>query len=402
MTLYNRNISQLEQARDGLDFVMEMLHVDNTHRLPRNILTGAAHRPYIVNSRDETMMYFEASLYEDCYMSVYPNYEVMIENGDLPPDYKPVPNHIMIDLDREHFNSDAELEEALAETLKNIKANITGLSGEHPIIVASGNGYHAHVPLPGLTTALQDMPEFEAFKEVPDLADKFLRFTERRLSNNKADHRHNPSINSCMFRVPGTYNTKAKAAGRNPLVRVVQGYEYLKHRTIDSYSLPELVQDIESKSRPTTKFLNDFYAYLVQEQINNQITRSERRLRSLENDFSDLGGNGSNNNSIWWIDRLLSIGVEDERKDLMFWVLAPYLIMIKKVGYDKAYQTLEEWLVKCNDVRRLVPGWSYFRGRIEYCLKDAEKKERKPDGIGAFQEYYPELYEMLFKGLLKE
>jgi hypothetical protein len=388
-----RNIKMLKQVWDGLDFVMEMFEVP---RFPRVVLTGAAHKPYIVNSRDEAMMYFEAALYEDCYMNAYLSYEAMIKIDGLTPTYKPVPNHIMIDLDREPFDSDQELEQALADTLNNIKHYITGISGAYPIVIASGSGgYHIHVPLPGLRTPLQEMPEFEAFRgEDQDLNNKFLRYAERRLTNNRADHRHNPSINSCLFRIPGTINTKAKAAGaKNPVVRVVEGFKYVNNKIAQEYGLPEFALE-RVESRPTTKFLNDFYAYLVQQQINDKIAKSDRQLsRSLENGSSD----SRHPNSIWWIDRLLRSGIEDGRKDLIFWVLAPYLITIKKLDHDKAYSILEQWLEKCDDMRRLEPGWSSFRYRIRHCLHIAEHKERKPIKLETFKEYFPELYGRLFE-----
>ena len=112
------------------------------------------------------------------------------------------------------------------------------------------------------------MPEFEAFKTDQDLANKFLRFAERRLTNNKADQKHNPSINSCLFRIPGTINTKARAK-----VKIVKGLEYVIHRIVEEQSLPGDYYTEAVASRPTTEFLNDFYAYLVQQQMNDKIVK---------------------------------------------------------------------------------------------------------------------------------
>ena len=84
-----------------------------------------------------------------------------------------------------------------------------------------------------------------------------------------------------------------------------------------------------------------------------------------------------NNNSLDWIDKLLQIPVQDNRKDLLFWVLAPYLITVKGLDYDKACSVLEQWPDKCNDVKRLEPDWTSFRDRIRYCLDIAENQERK-------------------------
>lgn len=397
MITSNRNIRFQKEVRDGLDFVMQMF---DAPQFPRTILTGTARRPYIVNSRDEAMMHFEAALYEDCYMNAFLHYDAMTRSGGLTPTSIPkipVPNHLMIDLDRAPFNSDAELEQALADTLQNIKASITGISSEYPIVIASGSGgYHLHVPLPGLQTPLQEMPEFETFRDHQDLNNKFLQFAERRLTNNKADHRHNPSMNSCLFRIPGTINTKARAADvKDPMVRIVKGYKWVFHRITEQKSLPSVSTEALA-SRPTTKFLNDFYAYLVQQQINDNSSKSDRRLRSLVYVSKDAHI-GNNNSSIWWIDKLLQTAVEDGRKDLLFWVLAPYLITIRKMDPAKACSIMERWLERCDDIRRLEPGWSYFRNRIRCCIEAAQSKQRKPDRLEKLQEYHPELYDAFIR-----
>lgn len=384
MFTMNRNIKLLRQAWEGVDFVMEMFEPE--YRFPRKVFTGASRKQYSVDSRDRAMMYFEAALYEDCYMNAYPDYDAMKEKGNLLPTFRPPPNHIMIDLDRAPFSSDEEYDLALAATCKNIKASVTGISGEHPIVIASGSGgCHVHVPLLGLKTSFQDMPEFEASKDDSDLDNKFLRFAERKLSNNKADHCHNPSIKSCLFRVPGTINTKTKA-----VVKVVEGYRHINGRISKEELLPKACKDVEA-SKPTTKFLNDFYAYLIQLQINDKIVKSDRQLKSLEAGFRT-----GNPNSIWWIEKLLSTGVEDGRKDLLFWVLAPYLISIRRLDHDKAVDILESWLDKCNAVSSLNYGRSYFSRRIEYCISSAEHQNRLPIRLGTFGEYYPELYRRLF------
>jgi Primase X len=384
-----RNAKQLKEVWDGIDFIMELFEVP---KFPRTIATGATSRGQrTVYSRDEAMMYFEAALYEDCYINAYLNYEkIAEENKGLtapPPLPKPVPNHIIIDLDRSAFNSDQEFEAGLNTTLQNIKANFIGNIAEHPVTIWSGNGCHVHIPLPGFQTPLEDMPEFAAFKDDKDLPNKFLRWAEYTLSNGKADQHHNPSIKSALFRVPGTYNTKAKAAGKDPRVRIMQGMEYVLHKITDEQSLPDLLYN-QKASKPTTKFLNDFLGYLIQERIDEKVEKLQRRKYSLIHV-------GNSNNSIGWIDKLLQTGVGDERKNLIYWVLAPYLITVRNIEYDKAYHIIEAWLEKCDQVRSLEPGWTEFRYRIRYCLDTAESQERKPIRFDTFKEYYPEVYKKL-------
>lgn len=379
-----------KEVWEGIEFAMEMF---KDPRFPRTILTGASHKPHIVKSRKEAMNYFHPAMYEDCYMNAYLNYDAIGISG---PKTLLAPNHLMIDLDGEPFGSnDMAAEQALTDTLQNIKANITGISGEHPIVIASGskNSYHIHVPLPGLRMPLQQMPEFEAFKDDTELNNKFLRYAERRLTNYKADQRHSPSVLSNMFRIPGTVNTKARDRGvKNPTVRIVQGWEHAAIRAIEEGLTPtDYYYDVVA-SKPTTKFLHDFYIYLVQEKIDEKAEQLGRQWRKVSSN-----NDGNNNNSLSWIDKLLQTPVQDNRKNLIFWVLAPYLITIRKLDSDRAYTIIESWLHKCSEIRRLEPDWNSFRYRIRQCLDAAERQERKPIRFETFKEYYPDVYKQLSK-----
>ena len=71
---------------------------------------------------------------------------------------------------------------------------------------------------------------------------------------------------------------------------------------------------------------------------------------------------------------------EDCRKIIVDLILAPYLINIKKLSYDKSYQIIKEWLDKCNSLEKL-DSISNFDYRISYALKNAMNK-----GIGAMSQ----------------
>ena len=42
------------------------------------------------------------------------------------------------------------------------------------------------------------------FQDGKDLTSKFIEFAEEYLTNKKGDPQHNPTVSSCLVRVPGT------------------------------------------------------------------------------------------------------------------------------------------------------------------------------------------------------
>src|SRR5687768_5741192 len=127
-----------KEAMDGIDFIMDLNH---TPRFPRTIATGAtSRRQYTVNSRDEALTYFQAALYQDCYMNAYLDFDEIRKTGYYSdpsglPMPKPVPNYLLIDLDKQSFESDEAFAAAVDVTLENIKANFTGLIANYPIVI---------------------------------------------------------------------------------------------------------------------------------------------------------------------------------------------------------------------------------------------------------------------------
>jgi hypothetical protein len=367
-----------DKVYEGLDFMMEHFnYVPPGNRLPRTISTGATGgKQHRVDRRDTIMSYYKAALYEDCRLNAYPDFDALKQRHSLPQDYKPTPDYLLIDLDRKSFENDEQLENALQTTLNNINKNIWSepSAKENTTIVWSGNGYHVHVSL-RWCMALEEMPEFANFKD-QDLATRFLRWAEQTLTEGMADQHHNPSIKSCLFRVPGTINTKARDAGLDPIVKVVKVGTWVYCGGTFS---PKVNND----------FLMKFHSLLVQELIDAKVEKLERRQRL------STGLLKNNISSIDWIDRLLQIGVDDNRKNLIFWVLAPYLITVRGLDYDKAYAILETWLDKCNEVKRLEPDRTTFRYRLRYCLDTVEDQERKPIKFDTFKEYYPDIYKKI-------
>ena len=59
-----------------------------------------------------------------------------------------------------------------------------------------------------------------------DLTSKFMQFAEDFLTNKKDDVQHEPSIHSCLVRIPGTINSKCAQAVK--ITQVGDGKTYDK------------------------------------------------------------------------------------------------------------------------------------------------------------------------------
>ncbi|HSF51718.1 MAG TPA: DNA primase noncatalytic subunit PriX [Nitrososphaeraceae archaeon] len=104
-----------------------------------------------------------------------------------------------------------------------------------------------------------------------------------------------------------------------------------------------------------------------------------------------------NNNSSYvhyyeWIDKkILANPFSDYRKIIINLILAPYLIVIKKLSFVECYQIINEWLQKCD----LLSGRKLdFKTRsfIDTALTTAYKKQIPPMSIITLKTNYKDLY----------
>ena len=295
------------------------------------------------------MRAYEESNYVDCRINAYPSYTSYKGIQRYPP------NFIFADLDLSLLDSDQLLERALTSTLRIIRFKLNGF----PTVIWTGNGYHIYQPMDSVI--LEQYSQFEAF-ENPSL--KFLRFAEHYLTSGKSDPSHNPSFRSCMLRVPGSFNSKY-SEGKNK-VRIIQKW--------DGYR------------PPINLLLDSFHVYLLDQKI-----KEVKLKKRIEQKFGFKEGE---RHSLSWIETLLQTPVSDFRKNAIGLILAPYLINIRKMSYDEAFQMLKDWLDKCNELRRLDPNFSY---KIKYSLNAAIRKQQLPLKLTTLESKNKELYEMLVR-----
>ena len=169
---------------------------------------------------------------------------------------------------------------AIRRALNKVLKRIKDILGGYPTVLWTGNGYHIYQPLEGFV--LEEVDIFAEF--VPpngkDLTSKFMEFSEDFLTSRREDPPHNPTVNSCLVRVPGTINSKCKED-----VKIIQKWD--------------------GNRPPINYLLRDFRRWLINEKIEQQ------KLSSKERGRRKSVGTSRNNTAIPWIEKLLQTPVED-------------------------------------------------------------------------------------------
>jgi hypothetical protein len=314
---------------------------------PRTISTYTTERRQIpVCTKEEVLAIFRKANFLDCRISAYPDYTQWHGVN------RQAPNFIFIDLDLSRFNCKETLDRVLGKTLKNIKDQF---KGAYPTVIWSGNGYHIYLPIEAFV--LESEVVFNKF-ENPSM--KFLRFAEPYLSNNKADSCHGNSLSfkNCTLRIPGSYNYEC----------------VLRNNGIaDSSTEVKIIQRWNGYRPAINWLLRDFRRYLIQEKIDDTSKFKKRRSAS----------HTTSTPSIAWIESLLQTSIEDSRKFVMWRILAPYLINIKKLSYDEAFTVMKDWLRECGN---MIPLDFNANNRIKDNLKSAMKVGYLPISLNNLKE----------------
>jgi hypothetical protein len=261
----------------------------------------------------------------------------------------------MIDLDRETFNTQEALDMALFRTLNRIgqiggsvqsSAAPTLNSSQNDFqltVIWSGNGYHIYLVLDAFVLESENAFNNSRFGSNP--SKKFLRFAEWFLSNGKCDPQHNRtlSLSNSMLRIPNTINSK-----NGQMVNIVQKWNGYK---------------------PSIKLLlEDFYVHLCHQRLAELKKRRSCKLQRLSK-YPDGGSS-----AICWIEQLLRTPIRDYRKTAVWCILTPYLINVKKLSDKESFDTINQWLLRCNKLRRL----------------DFNPHQKIKEGLrGAAKGYYP-------------
>jgi hypothetical protein len=285
---------------------------------------------------------------------------------------------LFIDIDLKDFNSKDTLDKAKNKTLRKIEKVLSKDTG-NPTVLWTGNGYHIYQPLEGFI-----LEEYDIFSEFSDsrkklnnkdLTSVFMYFAERFFTNNRNDCNHTPTVNSCMLRVPYTFNSKCLSdSNKNSEVKIVQNW---------------------NGQRPAINyFLRDFRHYLINEKLQQTMKYQRRQQNNYPktNEQSYKTITGTNNTNVIY-ERLLQSQIDDFRKNAADLILIPYLVLIRKLSDSEVYNIVRSWLDKCSKLRPLDP--NYTDSRIMYAIRQSRQKRILPMSLQIIKQHNENLYNLL-------
>ena len=318
-----------------------------------------------VFDRKSMLDHFKRSDYYDCRINAYSSLlqqdeSMLFYNNEVGI----TPTFIVIDPDRKDFcNSKEKLDEVLQKTIMKIKETIGGC----PTVLDTGNGYHIYQPINGiLLDDINELKEFTNFDKYY-LSNKFLKFVAQYFTDGRNDPQHNPTINSCLIRIPGTINSKCDKA-----VSIVQEWDYHK-------------PSIEPLLTVFKKYLS------TREEIANQ--ELDHKV-SLQKCIPRNNKYLSNQIRYIWIDTLLEFPLRDYRKYAVRLIIAPYLIVVMQRPYGECVKIMMDWLNGCNCVEQLTFSAEFI---VKKSLENAQRVGYKPIRLEKMQQEIPSLYNMVMR-----
>lgn len=303
--------------KDMVKLALELLqeHFEEPY-FPRTISTKKLGNAQVtINSIDEIIQYFEESKWFDCRVSLFGQNEI----DQIRP------NAIFIDLDDK-------------EALEIVKIRIHELIGGIPLVISTGLGYAIIQPIQMKSMVRIKIPNLTNY----EVSQKFLKFAKDYLTNGKADSKNNPSLKSCLVRVPHTINSK-----NEKVVEVKESWDE---------------QRVSVKSIPFKKYIKH-----ITEQIHTSNYTGVINPKKFQ-----------------WVEQLLKIKIDEHRNFLLF-DTCRYLVNIKGLSVDQSTNIINKWLDSSK----------YPKSKIQYEVKMAVKDGKLPRKLKTIQNTNQDVFEHL-------
>jgi len=324
-------IDRIQKVVEGLKFIITHFDPTSDNR-PRTISTyKTGGKQIVVNNFEEAMTRFKAAKFYDCRISAYPVYnDEYIKRTGL----RLTSSLLLCDLDKEHFRTAEEFEATAKKTLLNFRK----ILGSTPTQLWTGSGYHFLQPQSAI--ALETIEDFNQFAGP---SRKFLQFEEWLMTDGKADQNHNRTVSfkNCMLRIPGSLNFGAcqrndrdEIIGIPPEaeVRIIQHWD--GNRPSANHLIPRCYMWLKAAE------IKDMQRRIEADKISRYKSRKYYQRPSREKRFQ-------------WIENLLNKPIHDHRYYCTWRIFAPYLINVRGLSKQEAFNIIQTWLVKCSYVKRL-------------------------------------------------
>ncbi len=317
------------KVENSLDFILN--HFQEPI-FPRKIMTKDLGFQIEVFNKQEALEYSKSSRYEDCRINAYPPFT------EYQGIYRTSISFLIVDIDLKDFGrGDSKKEKLLEKALKKAFGKIKETIDGNPTVLWTGNGYHIYLPVDGFI-----LEEYETFYEFTkhldkDLTSMFIQFAEEYFTDYTADSLHTPTVKSCLLRIPGSLNSKCISKEQHPEVKIIQEWD---------------------GKRPSVKpLLRDFRRWLIQKRIDDieELKKREKKNAKFHMTLSPQNQEHKNRiTKIKWIEKgILEDPLPDHRKYIIWRILSPYLLNVKKLPKEESYSVMKDWLHKCNKFEKL-------------------------------------------------
>jgi hypothetical protein len=223
------------------------------------------------------------------------------------------------------------------------------IQGAHPTLSWTGNGFHIYLPIDIPVLDNEYVFSKDKFPSLFSLKGKysqyfvseaFMQFAEDYFTSGRADPNHRPKYKTCLVRIPDTINSKCLSRGLS--------LEESKIRILQKWN---------GKRINGEAITHEFMTWLTKQEIS--FKSYSNRLNSPKKNKTKYLGSGESHHQnksssrIEWIERLLQIPIEDQRKYCLWRIIGPYLLNVKHISEPETAKTMEKWLDLCNNLKKL-------------------------------------------------
>jgi hypothetical protein len=131
-----------------------------------------------------------------------------------------------------------------------------------------------------------------------------------------------------LVRIPGSINSKCINKEQDAEVKIIQKWD---------------------GTRPSIQpLLTPFKLWLTKNRVDEELKKKNTKFQMT------VSKTHERTNTIKWIEKgILEHPFSDHRKYIIWRILSPYLLNIKKVLKEEAYSVMKDWLDKCDKLEKL-------------------------------------------------